>query len=184
MNKKYQFESERLGFRLWSDEDSMPFSRMNSNSQVMQYFPKALNKEESDKLIHRIMNHFNDYGYGLWAVDIKDTDEFIGFIGFSTATFESDFTPCVEIGWRLDNRYWNKGYATEGANKCLEYGFNHLGLSDIFSFTATMNKPSINVMKKIGLKEQGTFLHPNLDVDHPLRPHVLYKIDKKAYDKL
>jgi ribosomal-protein-alanine N-acetyltransferase len=180
MNRKYQFESDRLGFRLWSNQDSVPFSKMNADSKVMKYFPQVLNKEESDKFIERIMTHFKDYGYGLWAVDIKETHEFIGFIGFYTATFESNFTPCVEIGWRLDSKFWNKGYATEGAIKCLDYGFNILGLNDIYSFTSIINKPSINVMKKIGLKEQGTFFHPNISEGNPLRPHVLYKIDKKT----
>lgn len=83
----------------------------------------------------------------------------------------------------LDEKFWNKGYATEGAIKCLDYGFNILGLNDVFSFTSKINEPSINVMKKIGLIEQDTFLHPNISEDNPLRPHVLYKIDKKTYDK-
>ncbi|MBH1939743.1 GNAT family N-acetyltransferase [Mobilitalea sibirica] len=183
MNKKYEFESDRLGFRLWCDEDKVPFARMNADSKVMQYFPNIQNKEESDKFIERIMDHFKEHGYGLWAVEIKETQEFIGFIGFYTATFESEFTPCVEIGWRLDHRFWNKGYATEGAINCLDYGFSILGLNDIYSFTSRINRPSINVMKKIGLIEQSTFLHPNISKDSPLRPHVLYKIDKNTYVK-
>ncbi len=181
MHKQYEFQSDRLGFRTWKDEDSAAFARMNADNIVMKYFPKVLSKEESDNFIKRIMKHFKDYGYGLWAVDIKETGKFIGFIGFQTATFEAEFTPCVEIGWRLDHRFWNKGYATEGATRCLDYGFNILGISEIVSFTAQLNKPSINVIKKIGLIEQGIFLHPNVNEDHPLRPHVLYKIDKKTY---
>ena len=182
MYKEYEFESDRLGFRLWKDDDSMIFSRMNADSKVMQYFPGILNEKESDQFIERIMEHFKEHGYGLWAVDLKETHEFIGFIGFYTAKFESDFTPCVEIGWRLDHRFWNKGYATEGAIKCLDYGFNRLGLNEIFSFTSEINKPSINVMKKIGLVEQGVFQHPNISEESPLRPHVLYKIDKNIYN--
>lgn len=182
MSSDYLFESERLGFRLWNDNDSMPFSEMNADKKVMQYFPNVLNREDSDNFIARIMKHFEEYGYGLWAVEIKATHEFIGYIGFYTAKFEADFTPCVEIGWRLDHRFWNHGYATEGAIKCLEYGFSALGLTEVYSFTAEINKPSINVMKKIGLKEKGTFLHPNINEDNPLRPHVLYNVDKQTYD--
>lgn len=182
MYKEYEFESDRLGFRLWKDDDSRIFSRMNADSKVMQYFPSILNEKESDQFIERIMEHFKEHGYGLWAVELKETHEFIGFIGFYTAKFESDFTPCVEIGWRLDHRFWNKGYATEGARKCLDYGFNKLGLNEIFSFTSAINKPSINVMKKIGLIEQGVFQHPNISEESPLKPHVLYKINRNIYD--
>lgn len=154
MTHIYQFETERLGFRQWNKEDKIPFAVMNANSEVMRYFPNRLTREQSDNFIKNISKHFEKYGYGLWAVEMKETEAFIGFIGFFyTATFESTFTPCVEIGWRLDNKYWNKGYATEGAKGCLDYGLNQLGLKDIYSFSSVINKPSIHVMEKIGLKK-------------------------------
>lgn len=180
MYRKFDFESDRLGFRLWCDEDKKIFSRMNADSKVMQYFPNVLNEEESDLFIEKIMNHFKCKGYGLWAVEIKET---LQFIGFYTASFDADFTPCVEIGWRLDSEFWNKGYETEGASVCLDYGFRVLGLNAVFSFTSRVNKPSINVMKKIGLIEQGVFLHPNINAGSLLKSHVLYKIDKATYVK-
>ncbi len=181
MNQIYQFESERLGFRFWNTGDQLPFFKMNADSKVMEFFPKTLSREESDAFIEKIKAHFERYGYGLWAVELKSTREFMGFIGFHTATFEAEFTPCVEIGWRLDQRFWNKGYATEGAKKCLEVGFEQLKLDNVYSFTAKLNRPSIKVMEKIGLKYQGSFFHPNIDIDHPLRCHVLYRIDRETY---
>lgn len=177
--KEYIFESDRLGFRMWEESDKEPFAKMNANEEVMKYFPKVLESKESDEFVHRIREHFKQNGYGLWVVEIKDTKEFIGFIGFLIATFEAEFTPCVEIGWRLDNKYWNKGYATEGARACLEYGFNELNLERVYSFTAVINEPSQNVMNKIGLKKIGEFLHPKVEEGSPLKHHVLYKIDKK-----
>src|SRR5699024_12133542 len=68
----------------------------------------------------------SDLGFGLYAVEEKTNNEFIGFIGFHRATFEADFTPCIEIGWRLKKEAWGKGYATEGAASCLKYGFTVL----------------------------------------------------------
>lgn len=179
---RYIFESPRLGFRMWKESDREIFARMNANNEVMRYFPKTLDSRETDDFLYRVQEHFKEKGYGLWAVELKDTKEFIGFIGLLNATFEADFTPCVEIGWRLDNKYWNKGYATEGAKACLEYGFNKLNLSSIYSFTAEINKPSENVMKKIGLKKVGGFKHPKVEASSPLKPHVLYKISKEEYE--
>lgn len=178
---EYIFESPRLGFREWKESDKEPFAKMNANKDVMKYFTKTLNSKESNRFIYIIQDYFNQRGYGLWAVEIKETKEFIGFIGFLMATFESEFTPCVEIGWRLDNRHWYKGYATEGAKACLEYGFDKLHLDEIYSFTSEVNQPSQNVMKKIGLKKIGEFPHPRLEETSELRPHVLYKIDKSNY---
>lgn len=183
MTQPYEFESERLGFRRWKDEDKPAFAKMNCNKEVMRYFPKALTRDESDSFINKINKQFIEYGYGLWAVEIKSSKTFIGFIGFYTAAFEAYFTPCIEIGWRLDNEFWNRGYATEGAKACLEYGFNQLGMQEIYSFTAQINKPSINVMKKIGMVQVDSFEHPRIETNHPLRPHVLFKIDKSMFNK-
>lgn len=181
---KYEIETPRLGFRQWREQDKPLFAKMNSSSVVMRYFPSTLTKEQSDEFCYKIVDHFKESGYGLWAVEIKQTQEFIGFIGFYNATFEAEFTPCVEIGWRLDDKYWNKGYATEGAKACLKYGFSTLGFKEIYSFTAAINKPSIHVMKKIGLKKQGEFDHPRVEKDSPLLRHVLYKIGLPEFDML
>lgn len=179
MKNKYIFESERLGFRRWDNEDKIAFAKMNANLDVMEYFPNALSKNESDAFLDRIENHIERYGYGLWAVEIKSNSELIGFIGFSHPKFEEYFTPCVEIGWRIDQKFWNNGYATEAAKICLKYGFEKLKFDKIYSFTAKINKKSINVMNKIGLEKESEFNHPSLNEESELRLHVLYSIRNK-----
>lgn len=174
MTMQYEFESERLRFRHWSKEDQRPFQIINSDPDVMEFMPKILCADESDAFIGRIEKHFEDHGFGLWAVEEKATSSFIGYIGFYTAEFESEFTPCIEIGWRLAKEHWYKGYATEGAMACLGYGFSKLGLNEVYSFTSVVNTRSINVMEKIGLTKAGEFEHPKLEEGHPLRRHVLY----------
>ena len=103
---------------------------------------------------------------------------FAGFIGLSIPSFEAPFTPCVEIGWRLDPEHWNRGYATEGARAALEYGFVSLQLPEIVSFTVPGNVRSRRVMEKIGMTHWASddFDHPALPEGHPLRRHVLYRI--------
>ncbi len=70
-------------------------------------------------------------GYCYFAVDNLENNEFIGFIGFAYQNYETDFTPNVDIGWRLKSSACNKGFASEGAKRSLEYGFNNLGLIKI-----------------------------------------------------
>lgn len=79
---------------------------MNKDSEVMEYFPTILSDFETDEFYKKIQDEFKEYGYGLYAVETKDKQEFIGFIGFHWATFSSDFTPCIEIGWRLKKEAW------------------------------------------------------------------------------
>lgn len=180
---EYLFESDRLGFREWELEDFEKIYSLCSNKKVMKFFPNILNRSETKIFFDKVRDHFREKGFGLWIVELKDNSEFIGFIGLLEAKFKSDFTPCIEIGWRLDDKYWNKGYGTEGAKRVLEYGFDNLNLKEIYSFTATINKPSENIMKKIGMDYIKKFNHPNVNDDSILKEHVLYKIAIKDFIK-
>lgn len=177
---KYLFESDRLGFRLWEEKDFNSLYKICRNKNVMRYFPKTLTEEETREFFNKIEKHFIEKGYGLWAVELKTTRELIGFIGLLEASFKADFTPCIEIGWRLDDEYWGKGYGREGAKRVLEYGFNELALEEIYSFTAKINIPSENLMKSIGMKKLKEFNHPKVEKGHPLESHVLYRIGKNT----
>ncbi|MDF2721581.1 MAG: family N-acetyltransferase [Paenibacillus sp.] len=169
-------ETSRLQLRDWEETDLESFCRLNADEQVMRYFPKTLTAEETTAFYNSIVAEFKQCGFGLYAVEVKEHNEFIGFIGFHRATFEADFTPCIEIGWRLKKEAWGKGYATEGAAACLQYGFNELGLDDVYSFTAELNNPSRKVMTKIGMRYIQQFNHPKVEKDSPLSKHVLFHI--------
>ena len=167
----------RLILRPWLDEDAEPFAQMNADPEVMRFFPNTQTAEETLALIARVKAHFTKHGYGPFAVERKDNGQFIGFTGLSQPNFKTDFTPCVEVGWRLSKPNWGHGFATEAAIASINYGFTELGLKEIYSFTVPTNLPSINVMKKAGLKYAGQFQHPKVLEGHALKTHVLYKIE-------
>ncbi|SEO12527.1 ribosomal-protein-alanine N-acetyltransferase [Amphibacillus marinus] len=171
-------ETERLLLRDWQEADLPAFTAMNADPEVMRFFRSCLSDEETRQFYQRIQEEFNQESFGLYAAEIKQTGDFIGFIGFHNAAFEADFTPCVEIGWRLKEAAWGKGLATEGAKACLDYGFNQLGLSEVYSFTAAINQPSRRVMEKIGMEYVKSFVHPVVKNDEQLAQHVLYRITK------
>lgn len=170
-----QIETPRLILREWRFSDFVPFAKMNADSEVMRYFPNTLTKEASDNFAHRIIAEMKTRGYGLFAVELKSTGKFIGYVGLHEIAFDVGFKGEIEIGWRLDKDYWNKGYATEAAQAVLKFA-KSLGLKKIFSFTATVNKPSERVMQKIGMEKIGEFEHPVLEPGHWLRRHVLYTV--------
>lgn len=171
-------ETSRLILRDWLESDRVIFQRMNADPEVMRFFPKTSSQEETNHFILAIEKELKESNYGLYAVEVKATGNFIGFIGFHKASFSAGFTPCIEIGWRLCKSAWGNGYATEGAKACLVYGFENLGFEEVYSFTASINLPSENVMKKIGLQFVGEFEHPNVDNGSILKNHVLYHIKK------
>lgn len=174
----YLFQSPRLGFRSWRQEDVTPFAALNADREVMEFFPSTLSLLQTREAIDRYRLHFETHGFGWYAVDLLATRTFIGFIGFSKMEMDVSFSPCIEIGWRLAREYWGKGLATEGAKACLQYGWHTLGFNDVYSFTAAVNKKSARVMEKIGMVYQGTFLHPKVEKGHALEEHLLYRVAK------
>ncbi|WEG72577.1 GNAT family N-acetyltransferase [Vagococcus intermedius] len=173
--KNYIFESFRLGFRNIEQDDLPTINQMNSDPEVMAYFPSTLTEDESKNFIQKIKKHDEENGYSLWAVEIKETSEMIGIMGLLKINFDSNIEGEIEIGWRLLKEYWHKGYAVEGANRVLEYASEKLGAEVIYSFTATVNKPSEQVMKRIGMEYISKFDHPNVADESILKEHLLYK---------
>ena len=179
MNKSnYLFTSERLGFRNWKHEDLVEFSKLNSDEEVMEHFPNTLSEKEVKELIKKLNNHFTKNGFTYYATELLATTEFIGMIGLAYQEYHTAFTPAVDIGWRLKKSAWGKGYATEGAKRCLQYAFQELGISKIISVCTIKNQKSENVMKKIGMTKVGIFNHPNLANFPAYQKHFCYEITK------
>ena len=168
-------ETERLLLRDWKEEDIAPFAEMNSDPEVMRFFLKPLNSEESFDFYNHINKEFVEYGYGLYAIEKKENSTFIGYTGFHNFNLNTDFTPGVEIGWRIRHGDWNKGYATEAAKACLNDAKYHLPFHTVWSFTSVLNKRSEKIMQKTGMEKTGYFFRPAVPDHHPLKEHVLYK---------
>jgi RimJ/RimL family protein N-acetyltransferase len=175
-----ELRTERTSLRAWRDEDLEPFARLNADPEVMRWFPSLLSTEASDALASRIRARLAEDGWGLWALEVPGVSPFCGFVGLSRVPFEASFTPAVEIGWRLDQPWWGRGYATEAATACIEFAFETLGLSEIVSFTTTANTRSRAVMERLGMRHDpdGDFEHPGIPAGNPIRPHVLYRLER------
>lgn len=145
-------ETERLRLRSWTPDDLPLFADMNMDARVMKYFPALLTAAETTAFYHRIQDEFSRKGWGLYAVELKAGARFIGYVGLHEIGFEADFTPGVEIGWRLAADYHNRGFATEAAKAAIRLAKLH-GIAELYSFTASINKPSERVMQKIGWKK-------------------------------
>lgn len=172
----YQFTSERLGFRNWQPADIAQMAAINADADVMEFFPGTKTYEESEAFVKRMQQQLTDKGYCYFAVDTLAEPQFIGFIGISEPTFESSFTPCTDIGWRLSKASWNKGYATEGAKRCLSYAFDELKLKSVVATAPKVNIRSQQVMIKAGMNKVMEFVHPLLIDNDRLRDCVLYEI--------
>ncbi len=177
-------ETERLILRNWCEEDQPVMHRLNSDEKTMEFFPFHRTREESNKMMADVSERIDDLGYGWSAVELKSSNEVVGFCGISDFTVNLPFTPAVEIGWRFLPESWGNGYATEAAQAWLEFGFSTLGLKRIISFSVPQNTASIAVMKRLGMKHypRNDFDHPSISpkVTHLIR-HVFYAIIRDEF---
>jgi RimJ/RimL family protein N-acetyltransferase len=173
--------TERLVFRDWRESDREPFRRMNADPRVMEYFPACQTAEQSDESLARLEAHAARHGFTFWPAELRETGEFAGFIGLARTPFETHFTPCVEIGWRLLPEFWGRGLATEGARAAARWGFERLGLEEIVAFTAVENQRSRRVMEKLGMVYDAAddFDNPGVPDGHALKRHVLYRVKSR-----
>lgn len=174
-----QLQTERLLLRRWRFTDIERCAAMNADPDVMEHFPATLSAAESAGFVERVEECFEQHGYGLWAVEIPGEAPFVGCVGLWPVEIDVDFSPAVEIGWRLARPFWGRRIATEAATAAMSFGFEELGLSEIVSFTAATNMRSRRVMARLGMlrDDSDDFLHPSLPKDHQLAPHVLYRMD-------
>lgn len=169
--------TERLVLRRWQRSDRAPFAALNGDPRVMKHFPATLSRAESDAIIHdRIAPHFERYGFGLWAVERRSDQAFLGFTGLAKVEVPCPFEGEVEIGWRLARNAWGQGYALEAATAALAYGFGPLGLAQIFAMTIERNVRSRRLMDRLGLARMPglDFEHPKIAPGDPTRRQIVY----------
>jgi RimJ/RimL family protein N-acetyltransferase len=174
-------QSDRLIMRRWRDEDLDPFAALNADPAVMEHIQKVLTREESAGFIDRIEAEFEECGWGLWAVEVKDGAPFIGFVGLHRVPFQVKSSTAIEVGWRLAHEHWGHGYTTEAAERAVRFGYDEAGLLEVLSFTNPANVRSWKVMERIGMVRDPSsdFEHPNVPVGHHLRDHIVYRFPEQ-----
>lgn len=181
MSLTVEVETPRLVLRQWRATDRKPFAALNGDPQVTQFL-LAVTPEESDALADRLAAGIDEHGWGFWAVEAPGVAPFIGFVGIKPLAPALPFAPGVEIGWRLAQPFWGRGYASEAADAALRVGFEQVALEEIVAFTATDNLRSRAVMERLGMvADREPFDHPAVPSGHRLRSHVLYRIGRDAW---
>ncbi|MFN5418136.1 MAG: GNAT family N-acetyltransferase [Flavobacteriia bacterium] len=153
---------------------------LDSEPDVHKYLGNTPVKsiEESEKIIQMVRQQYVDNGIGRWAIEDKETKEFVGWVGLKLLKYEvNKLTNIHDIGYRLIKKHWGKGIASETAAVALKYAFENLQLNEIYASAHVENQASNKILTKIGLKLIDTFLYDGLNCNW-------YKMDKKDYENL
>lgn len=177
--------TRRLVLRPWEERDRDLFFEINSDPEVMEFFPFRRTREEADAFLDKLLKD-QEEGIVFPALELRDTGQCIGFCGLHVGDVEPHFPPgTVEIGWRLAKPFWGRGYVTEAALAALDYGFSDLDLPEIVSFAVHDNHRSTAVMERIGMKRDAAsdFDYVKIPDTHPrLKRHVCYRITARDWE--
>jgi RimJ/RimL family protein N-acetyltransferase len=158
-------ETERLVLRPWTEADLDPLAVVFAEPAFWHYpFGRGFTKAETERFLERLVNHWSDYGYGMWAAELKEGRRLIGYVGLAVPTWLPQVMPAVEVGWRLHPDHWGKGLATEGGRASLRYGFDVLDLERIIAIVMPENVASRRVMAKLGMAQVSTTRDTERDV--------------------
>ncbi|MDX6324200.1 MAG: hypothetical protein QOK15_554 [Nocardioidaceae bacterium] len=165
MSLPTELRTGRLRMRRWTDADREPFAAMNADPAVMEHFPAALTREESDGFVDRIERGFEEHGFGLWALELSADQAFVGFTGLAVPRFHAPWMdgreqPVVEVGWRLARWGWGRGLATEAAREACRFAVEEVGRQEVVSFTVLDNLRSQAVMLRLGMHRLTAYDHP------------------------
>ncbi len=149
MNGIPTIETMRLWLRPFTPNDTAPMHQLMNGKDVMRYFPgtQSPTLEQVERMLTGQTNHWQQHGYGWWAVELKESGTLIGWCGLQYLP-ETDET---EVGYLLGREYWGRGLATEAAQVSVEWGFANLAVQTIIAITHTENKASQQVAQKCGL---------------------------------
>lgn len=178
-------ETQRLTIRNWRPDDIDLFHRINSDRQVMEFFPFRRTPAQSAELLEKLTGDIARRGYGFAALELRESGTCIGFAGLHPDDVVPTLPPqTVEIGWRLAPEHWGKGYVNEAAGALVEFGFEQLGLDQIVSFAVWNNMRSLAVMERLGMERDAghDFDHPRVPDSHPeLKRHLFYRLTRQQW---
>lgn len=164
-------ESERLYLRQMQQTDFTALCKILQDKEVMYAYEHAFDDEEVQEWLDRQIRRYKDYGFGLWAVVLKETDEMIGQCGLTMQECKGE--KVVEIGYLFQKTFWHQGYATEAAKACKQYAFEKLDVEEVFSIIRDNNIASQNVAKRNGMIICNQFTKHYYGMD---MPHLVFSI--------
>lgn len=162
-------ETQRLILREMTQADLPALRRILQDEETMVAYNGAFDEAETQAWLDRQLARYAQYGFGLWAVVLKQTGEMIGQCGLTMQPWHGD--EVLEVGYLFNRAFWHHGYATEAARGCMEYAFDRLGAKEICSIIRDTNQPSRRVAERNGLVLRDTWVKHYRGVD---MPHVRY----------
>ena len=163
-------ETERLILREMTQDDYGDLFEILQDKETMYAYEHAFSADEAQEWLEKQISRYKNDGFGLWAVILKTSGEFVGQCGITRQDIEGDIVP--EIGYLLKRKHWHNGYASEAAKACKNYAFDTLGFNKVYSIIRDNNYASQKVAERNGMTVVKSFVKHYYGMD---MLHLVYE---------
>lgn len=173
---EFRHETDRLILRDWRDADWAPFWEATNTPEVMLWLGGVADEAARLAAEQRLLGYANDHGHTFWVVERKDDGAILGFCGLKRCNQTGGPVGMMEVGWRLREDAWGKGYAKEAAAASLDLAFDRFGADEVIALTVNRNEGSWGLMKRLGMRRREDLDFPNSDFDADDPLIIVYSI--------
>lgn len=177
----FRYETERLVLRDWRDEDWAPFWEGTNTPEVMRWLGGVADEAKRQGAQGRLLGYERDHGHTFWCVERKGDGAIIGFCGLKRSNQSGGPMGMMEVGWRLREDSWGKGYAKEAASASLDLAFDRFGADEVIALTVNQNEPSWGLMKRLGMRRREDLDFANADFNEEDPTIIVYSIAREAW---
>ncbi|UOR16181.1 GNAT family N-acetyltransferase [Qipengyuania aquimaris] len=178
---EFRHETDRLVLRDWRDEDWPRFWEGTNTPAVMQWLGGVCDDAKRQGAQDRLLGYQRDHGHTFWVVERKEDGAILGFCGLKRCNQQGGPVGEMEVGWRLREDAWGKGYAKEAAIASLDLAFDHFGAEQVIALTVQPNEPSWGLMKRLGMEHRPDLDFANSDFGDDTI--IVYSIARDAWEK-
>lgn len=167
-------ETERLYLREMNQADFDSLCKILQDEETMYAYEGAFSEAEVQEWLARQISRYQRWGFGLWAVVLKETGEMIGQCGLTMQPWKDE--EVLEVGYLFQRSYWHKGYATEAAKACKKYAFEVLNADEVCSIIRDTNTASQNVAIRNDMIRTDRWVKHYRGVDMPHYRYVVMRM--------
>lgn len=184
---EFRLETGRLILRDWREQDWPEFFRLTNTPEVMRWLGPPLDTEQQAEMVRRVTGYAERYGHCFWVTERHDdgghlSGEMLGFCGLKRADAPGcPFAGEFEIGWRMREDAWGRGYAREAASAAMDAGFGRFGADEIFALTVIQNEGSWGLMTRLGMRRRADLDFVDERYPPDLRDTIVYSIARREW---
>jgi RimJ/RimL family protein N-acetyltransferase len=178
---EFRHETDRLILRDWREEDWPLFWEGTNTPGVMRWLGGVCDGAKRDAAQQRLLSYEREHGHTFWCVERRGDGAILGFCGLKRSNQAGGPLGMMEVGWRLREDAWGRGYAKEAATASLDLAFDRFDAEEVIAMTVQRNTASWGLMQRLGMRRRDDLDFDNAEFDKEDPVITVYSIDRASW---